>query len=434
MQDTDSAFKSKRRYLPQKIKFDGSIDINEVENVDDGGFDQMSSAHSSEVPLQDEGDSVKVYMTALSHLPLLTRDEEIEHATGLNQAKAALLNIFCKQPIFNDFLVKLTDCDGTHLRRIFSPLVEKNAPRCEIVAVKDALLKAALHGPKESTKVIAILEGLSFTFNELKEIAALFPAGPARIEAASILSTYVYHRKKLAEGNLRLVFHRAKRHTSRGLPLEDLLQDGNLGLLRAIEKYDVSKGFKFGTYATHWIDQALGRACSDKGRTIRIPIHMVENINRITRIVKDLALKLGCDPTNSQIHEYSDMRTADIDRTLDLSGAPQSIEEAVGDGNLHISEFLIQTSSKDQFESFADDQLKKSIISLLEKLPPKEEAVLRFRFGIGLTRDATLQEIGNLTGITRERVRQIEECALEKMQKLCKTAGIYPREDGGFCD
>ncbi len=276
--------------------------------------------------------------------------------------------------------------------------------------------------PEEEELEIAVPEGVGLddpVRMYLKEIGRVpLLTGEQEIEYAKrIEEGDEESKRRLAEANLRLVVSIAKRYVGRGMLFLDLIQEGNLGLIKAVEKFDYRKGYKFSTYATWWIRQAITRAIADQARTIRIPVHMVETINKLIRVSRQLLQELGREPQPEEIAENMELPVERVREIMKIAQEPVSLETPIGEEeDSHLGDFIEDQDAPAPAEAASFTMLREQLGDVLESLTPREQRVLRLRFGLDDGRTRTLEEVGQVFGVTRERIRQIEAKALRKLR------------------
>ena len=261
---------------------------------------------------------------------------------------------------------------------------------------------------REQLKLADVEKRTHLSIAEVKEINREIAVGEAQARRA---------KKEMVEANLRLVISIAKKYTNRGLQFLDLIQEGNIGLMKAVDKFEYRRGYKFSTYATWWIRQAITRSIADQARTIRIPVHMIETINKLNRISRQMLQEMGREPTPEELAVRMEMPEDKVRKVLKIAKEPISMETPIGDDeDSHLGDFIEDTSVESPIDSATTESLRETTHAVLAGLTPREAKVLRMRFGIDMTTDHTLEEVGKQFDVTRERIRQIEAKALRKLR------------------
>jgi RNA polymerase primary sigma factor len=270
-----------------------------------------------------------------------------------------------------------------------------------LAKLKDDILRA-------QRKLVAVEDETTLSIAEIKEINRQMSIGEAKARRA---------KKEMVEANLRLVISIAKKYTNRGLQFLDLIQEGNIGLMKAVDKFEYRRGYKFSTYATWWIRQAITRSIADQARTIRIPVHMIETINKLNRISRQMLQEMGREPLPDELAERMDMPEDKVRKVLKIAKEPISMETPIGDDeDSHLGDFIEDQTVHSPVDSATSQGLKETTHNVLAGLTPREAKVLRMRFGIDMNTDHTLEEVGKQFDVTRERIRQIEAKALRKLR------------------
>ena len=262
---------------------------------------------------------------------------------------------------------------------------------------------------RQQKRLQKIEQAASLTIADIKEINREMSIGEAKARRA---------KKEMVEANLRLVISIAKKYTNRGLQFLDLIQEGNIGLMKAVDKFEYRRGYKFSTYATWWIRQAITRSIADQARTIRIPVHMIETINKLNRISRQMLQEMGREPTPEELAMRMEMPEDKVRKVLKIAKEPISMETPIGDDeDSHLGDFIEDTAVVSPIDSATDESAcKETTHDVLAGLTPREAKVLRMRFGIDMNTDHTLEEVGKQFDVTRERIRQIEAKALRKLR------------------
>jgi len=299
-----------------------------------------------------------------------------------------------------DFLASFPKCE-TDLSWVEKHIRAKRKHSSILARLKDDILRA-------QRKLLAVETLTNLKIAEIKEINRQMSIGEAKARRA---------KKEMVEANLRLVISIAKKYTNRGLQFLDLIQEGNIGLMKAVDKFEYRRGYKFSTYATWWIRQAITRSIADQARTIRIPVHMIETINKLNRISRQMLQEMGREPLPDELAERMEMPEDKVRKVLKIAKEPISMETPIGDDeDSHLGDFIEDQTVHSPIDSATSEGLKETTHSVLAGLTPREAKVLRMRFGIDMNTDHTLEEVGKQFDVTRERIRQIEAKALRKLR------------------
>jgi RNA polymerase primary sigma factor len=386
-------------------------------------------------------DLVQAYFHSMGDISILTKDEEVELAKKLEEGKGIIAGIIQPLPITKKIEINfVSDEEIVEEDERASQIMDLTLIRLEQLVKKTKRLLDDLSpygGSLKSLKNLIKNEQSKKKIRSIKLVAMEDAANRAQVilkkiesevgikvedllskwERISKAQAYVLEAKnELITRNLRLVVNIAKNYVGRGLPLLDLIQEGNIGLMKAVDKFKYEKGFKFSTYATWWIRQAITRALIDQTKTIRVPVHMMEFYNRVTKASRELTQELGREPTDDEIAKRLSVPTRKVEEVFRAIQDPIALQTPVGDEDTELEDFIGDKNSPSPYSDAENKEISGYIKKVLGTLTPKEEKVIRMRFGIGVDRDHTLEEVGRHLTITRERVRQIEAKALRKLK------------------
>ena len=369
--------------------------------------EQLESAEDMEKMLAQEGlsidDPVRMYLKEIGKVPLLDIDKEMALAKAMFEGVQAAEVLGLKRVSALDDKDEEKDDYDT----------DEVSESAEIAA--DEKDEVVIETPEDAEKYADMLLAADAEAQEETKAVELSPEEEERLNKLVVEGENA--KKALVEANLRLVVSIAKRHSGKGLSFLDLIQEGNLGLLKAVEKFDYRKGYKFSTYATWWIRQAITRAIADQARTIRIPVHMVETIHKVARVSRRLLQELGHEPSVDEIAKAMNISPERVREITKIALDPVSLEMPIGEEeDSHLGDFIPDDDSPSPSDAVSHTMLREQLFEVLHTLTPREEQVLKLRFGLEDGRMRTLEEVGSVFNITRERIRQIEAKALRKLR------------------
>ncbi|MEK7828560.1 MAG: RNA polymerase sigma factor RpoD, partial [Deltaproteobacteria bacterium] len=435
----------------------GEMGIEVVDSAGKAVADDVAEEKEKVLEVEGIEDPVRIYMKEMGAVSLLNREEEVVLAKEIEDGRNELKRLTLLSPFASREALRISErikADKASLRELMEEAEETGQQydeerKDEVLAQVDKLKRRKREGAYKLLNELSlnpiVINKIAHRIIKLERLLQREEAkrGIKKAERAKKRIRWVLRKiemnreslrqlavgvrkhdiivrrakKRLIEANLRLVVSIAKRYMNLGLKFSDLVQEGNIGLMKAVDKFDYKKGFKFSTYATWWIRQAITRAIADHGRTIRIPVHMIETINRLLQTSRQLLKELGREPTPDEIAERMDIHVSKVRRILRLMKQTLSLETPIGDDDeSSLGDFIEDEKSPSPAEAAIESDLSDQTKRVLATLTPREEKVLRMRFGVGEKQDYTLEEVGKVLGVTRERVRQIEAKAIRRLR------------------
>jgi RNA polymerase primary sigma factor len=424
---------------------DAGVEVVDAEEAD-AAYEEILASEEQEVHGKTE-DIVQTYFHSLGDISILNKDEEVELAKRLEEGKQIIKGIVTALPLYEKFEASSNGKDAEDLNNSEEDNTDE-ALEMSLRVLDNLMIKIELTDKK--TARYRTLKGLKKLINEKRkrdinpirlntlasevqneykqvesEVGIKIDELKARwdkITRARILISEA--KNELITRNLRLVINIAKHYIGRGLTLLDLIQEGNIGLMKAVDKFDYKKGFKFSTYATWWIRQAITRALIDQTKTIRVPVHMMEFYNKVTKASRELTQQLGREPNKEEIAKRLEVSREKIEAVLRAIQDPIGLQTPLGDEGSTIEDFISDKDSTSPYSNRESNDVTEHILHVLNTIAPREAEIIRMRFGIGFNKDHTLEEVGRHFSITRERVRQIEAKALRKLRHPSRRSAL----------